>query len=234
VQKNVGSQKIIFFAFDSTTNTPKTGDAANITGYISKDFGAVTVLGDTSATEMDATNAKGYYLFDVTQTETNADVILGSAKSTTANIVVVGAPATIFTTPASFTSFVAQTGDSYARIGANGAGLSAVAVGTGGIAAASFAAGAIDNAAIAADAIGSSELAATAVNEIADGILARNIAGGSSAGRTVKDALSFLRNKWTIVGTTLTVYDTDDTTVLWTGTVTGTAGADPITGSDPA
>jgi hypothetical protein len=103
VQKNVGSQKIIFFAFDSTTNTPKTGDAANITGYISKDFGAVTVLGDTSATEMDATNAKGYYLFDVTQTETNADVILGSAKSTTANIVVVGAPATIFTTPASFT-----------------------------------------------------------------------------------------------------------------------------------
>jgi hypothetical protein len=70
VQKNVGSQKIIFFAFDSTTNTPKTGDAANITGYISKDFGAVTVLGDTSATEMDATNAKGYYLFDVTQTNT--------------------------------------------------------------------------------------------------------------------------------------------------------------------
>lgn len=98
--KNVASQKFIVFAFDSTTNTPKTGDAANITAYVSKDFGAVTVLGDTSATEMDATNAKGYYLFDATQGETNADALCVTAKSSTANIVVVGAPATIFTFPA--------------------------------------------------------------------------------------------------------------------------------------
>ena len=49
MQKNTASQKVIVFAFDSTTNTPKTGDAANITAYISKDFGAVTVLTDTNA-----------------------------------------------------------------------------------------------------------------------------------------------------------------------------------------
>lgn len=97
--KNVTSQKLIVFAFDSTTNAPKTGDAANITAYVSKDFGAVTVLGDTSATEMDATNAKGYYLFDLTQAETNGDTLLFSAKSSTANIVVVGAPATVYTFP---------------------------------------------------------------------------------------------------------------------------------------
>lgn len=115
MQKNTASQKVIVFAFDSTTNTPKTGDAANITAYISKDFGAVTVLTDTTATEMDATNAKGYYLFDITQTETNADVILVSAKSSTANIVVVGAPATIATYPAggiaSPTNITAITGN---------------------------------------------------------------------------------------------------------------------------
>lgn len=99
--KNVASQKFIVFAFDSTTNLPKTGDAANITAYISKDYGAVTVLGDTTATEMDATNAKGYYLFDSTQAESNADVILLSAKSSTTNIVVVGAPASIATIPIS-------------------------------------------------------------------------------------------------------------------------------------
>jgi hypothetical protein len=99
VFKNVASQKLIVFAFDATTNLPKTGDAANLTAYVSKDYGAVTVLGDTSATEMDATNAKGYYLFDLTQAETNANTLLFSAKSSTANIVVIGAPATVFTDP---------------------------------------------------------------------------------------------------------------------------------------
>jgi len=97
--KNTASQKFIVYAFDSTTNAPKTGDAANITAYVSKDYGAVTVLADTTATEMDATNAKGYYLFDAAQAETNADDILVSAKSSTANIVVVGAPARIVTIP---------------------------------------------------------------------------------------------------------------------------------------
>lgn len=95
--KNTASQKLIVFAFDATTNLPKTGDAANLTAYVSKDYGAVTVLGDTSATEMDATNAKGYYLFDLTQAETNADVELFSAKSSTANIVVIGVPARVLT-----------------------------------------------------------------------------------------------------------------------------------------
>lgn len=97
--KNTASQKAILFAFDATTNQPKTGDAANITAYISKDYGSVTAITDTSATEMDATNAKGYYLVDLSQAETNADEILISAKSSTANIVVVGAPARITTIP---------------------------------------------------------------------------------------------------------------------------------------
>jgi hypothetical protein len=96
--KNVAA-KFMVFAFDSTTNLPKTGDAANITAYVSKDYGAVTVLADTSATEMESTNGKGYYLFDAAQGETNADCLMVSAKSTTANIVVVGAPAVIYTRP---------------------------------------------------------------------------------------------------------------------------------------
>lgn len=104
--RNVASQKLIVYAFDSTTNLPKTGDAANQTAYVSKDYGSVTVLGDTSATEMDSTNAKGYYLFDLTQAETNGDCLLFSAKSSTSNIVVLGMPATVFTTPANFTKMV--------------------------------------------------------------------------------------------------------------------------------
>jgi hypothetical protein len=101
--KNVAT-KIALFAFDTTTGTPKTGDAANITAYVSKDYGTVTVLADTSATEMDATNAKGWYLFDVAQGETNADALLFTAKSSTANISVTGQY--IFTTPNRFTTLV--------------------------------------------------------------------------------------------------------------------------------
>jgi hypothetical protein len=98
VFKNVAASFMVF-AFDTTNNTAKTGDAANITAYVSKDYGAVTVLGDTSATEMDATNAPGYYLFAAAQAETNADVLMVSAKSSTANIAVIGAPAVIYTRP---------------------------------------------------------------------------------------------------------------------------------------
>jgi hypothetical protein len=100
--KNVASQKLTVFAFDATTNLPKSGDAANLTAYVSKDDGAVTVLGDTSATELDATNAKGYYIFDLTQAETNGDKLLFSAKSATANIVVIAG--VVYTTPANFST----------------------------------------------------------------------------------------------------------------------------------
>mgnify|MGYP001609533043 FL=1 len=102
----------------------------------------------------------------------------------------------------------------------------------GGIVAASFGAGAIDAAAIAADAIGASELAADAANEIADALLARNVAGGSSTGRIVSEALYVLRNRTAIAAGTLTVYGTNDTTAAFTATVT-TAAGNPITEIDP-
>lgn len=100
--KNVANQKIALFAFDYSTGAPKAGDAANITAYVSKDYGSVTAIGDTSAAEMDATNAKGWYLFDLTQAETNADTLLFTGKSSTANVAIVGRA--IATRPNNFTS----------------------------------------------------------------------------------------------------------------------------------
>jgi hypothetical protein len=100
--KNVASQKIAVFAFDTTTGAAKTGDAANITAYVNKDWAGVNVLGDTTATELDATNAKGWYLFDLTQAETNGDALLFSGKSSTANISVVGQ--LVFTLPPNATT----------------------------------------------------------------------------------------------------------------------------------
>jgi len=106
-------------------------------------------------------------------------------------------------------------------------------IGVGGIASTAFAAGAIDATAVAANAIGASELATDAVAEIADGILNRNIAGGSDGGRDVQSALYALRNKTAIAAGTLTVYQTDDVTPEFTATVATTAG-DPISSIDPA
>lgn len=102
--KNVASQKLTLLAIDTSTGAPKTGDSANITAYVSKDDGVVTVLGDATATELDATNAPGLYAFDLTQGETNADKLVFSGKSSTANIKIV--PMTVYTMPNRFTTLV--------------------------------------------------------------------------------------------------------------------------------
>jgi hypothetical protein len=69
----------------------------------------------------------------------------------------------------------------------------------------------------------------------ADDLLDRNMATGTdSTGRTPRNALRALRNKWSISGTALTVTKEDDSTSAWTSTLTATAGVNPITTSDPA
>jgi hypothetical protein len=119
---------------------------------------------------------------------------------------------------------------------------------SGGCEVGSFQAGAITAAAIATDAIDADAIAdgaitdavftASANNTLADAFLNRDMATGTDSGsatvRTVRQALRFLRNKWSISGTTLTVTKEDDATASWTSTVTATAGADPITANDPA
>jgi len=84
--KNTASQKVIVYAIDSTTGLPKTGDAGNITAYITKDGGSATVSNDANPTELDATNLKGLYAFDTTQAETNCDLFALSSVSATASI----------------------------------------------------------------------------------------------------------------------------------------------------
>lgn len=94
--KNVASQKVAVYAHDTAADAPKTGDAANITAYISKDGGAAAQTNDANPTELDATNMKGIYVFDLTQAETNCDLFLLSAVSATADIFI--QPVEIYTT----------------------------------------------------------------------------------------------------------------------------------------
>lgn len=96
IYKNKASQKLAVFAVDST-GAAKTGDAANITAQISLNGGACAATNDTNPTELDAADAKGIYLFDLTQAETNADLVIVSAVSVTSGVTL--RPAIIYTEP---------------------------------------------------------------------------------------------------------------------------------------
>jgi len=72
---------------------------------------------------------------------------------------------------------------------------------------------------------------------IADKLLGRSIAGAADGGRTVTSALRVLRNKTSISGSTLTVYQEDDGATLpsaWTASLSTDSAAIPVTGIDPA
>jgi len=98
MQKNVAGQKWVVFAFDETDNTAKAGDAANITANLRIDGGAANAVDDANPTELE----DGYYIFDITQAESNGDYILMCPASTTANIQVIGVPGALWTTPANY------------------------------------------------------------------------------------------------------------------------------------
>lgn len=72
---------------------------------------------------------------------------------------------------------------------------------------------------------------------IADNFIGRNIDGGSSTGRTVRQALAVLRNRVDLTGTgssrTLTIYDTGDTSAVFTVSV-GLSARDSFQTYDPA
>lgn len=111
--KNTASQKIPVYAWDSAKGAPKTGDAANITAYISKDGGTAAATNDANPTELDATNMPGIYIFDMTQAETNAALVMLSPKSSTSGIHI--EPVIIYTVPETPSVNVTQiSGDSTA------------------------------------------------------------------------------------------------------------------------
>lgn len=111
IYKNTTGQKLAVFAYTASTGAAKTGDAAQITSYVSIDWGGAAAVTDTNPTELDATNMPGWYVFDLSQAETNGNVLVFAPKSSTSGVVL--DQVQVFTTAS-----VDQTGDSYARLGA--------------------------------------------------------------------------------------------------------------------
>jgi len=143
IYKNVAGQKIAVYAYDPTvgagTDPSKTGNAANITARISKDGAANAATNDVNPTELDATNSKGVYIFDLTQAETNAEMIVLYPVSATANVLL--DPIQIITVTATASDVaaiktktdqlaftIANQVDSNALTGGGGGGLDAAGV----------------------------------------------------------------------------------------------------------
>ena len=96
--KNTAGQRWVVFAFEDEGGTnpgePVTGDAANITANLRLDGGAANAVDDLNPAELE----DGYYYFDITQAESNADMILIAPASSTANVNVIGVPGVVYTT----------------------------------------------------------------------------------------------------------------------------------------
>ena len=72
-------------------------------------------------------------------------------------------------------------------------------------------------------------------NAIADAMLNRDMSAVSDTNsRSPLMAFRFIRNKWSISGSTMTVTKEDDSTSAWSSTVSTDAGAVPVVGNDPA
>lgn len=172
--------------------------------------------------EVTEIGSTGIYYLDLTAGEMNADTVAYKLTGTGIN-------------PLTAVIYPEEAGDYRAAVTSIGAGV---------ITAAAIDTGAIDADAIAADAVteiqsGLATAAALATvptaTQNADALLNRDMSAVSDTNaRTPLNAMRFLRNKYSISGTTLTVTKEDDATSAWTSVLTTSAGADPVTGSDPA
>lgn len=242
-------------ATPSVTVSDKTGfslSAAGIQAIWDALTSALTTVGSIGkllVTQLDATISSRMATFSL---PTNFSALGITAGGKISGVVLTD-------TVTTYTGNTPQTGDAFARIGAAGAGLTAL--GDARIAnldatissrtkpadtqAAVTTVTNLTNAPTSGDftaamktslnaATPAASLSSSERNAIADALLVRDwTAVAAPAARSVFNALRFLRNKWSLAGTTLTVTAEDDATTAWTATVTTDASAIPVTGSDP-
>lgn len=91
--KNTANQLLEFYAEDVTTGLPASGEAANITAYISGGSGVFAEPTNTGIYE----KGRGFYYFIPSQNETNHDVVSASFDCSNSNVYI--APAIIYTDP---------------------------------------------------------------------------------------------------------------------------------------
>lgn len=117
---------VCYVAWDTSANAGKTGDAANHTIRAVGDGTEFTPA--ASPAEVDSTNLKGVYKVSLAAGENAYDFVMLGGKSSTANISImpISWSNTVSATVVAYPGNTPQTGDNFARIGANGAALTAL------------------------------------------------------------------------------------------------------------
>ena len=82
-------------------------------------------------------------------------------------------------------------------------------------------------------AIGVSAITSAAYEQAADSLLNRRVKPGASNTRTVSEALAGLRNRVVRTETSYAVYDVDDTSIVYSGSLTTSLSSSPITDMNP-
>lgn len=113
---------VTYRAWDTSANTPKTGDVANHTLRWIKDGTSAAPTNAATAAEVDATNAPGVYKLTLTATETDCTFGVLAGKSGTANVVLYGVSIGFEYVPTSSTTFGAFIGNATAALVVDGSG----------------------------------------------------------------------------------------------------------------
>ncbi len=113
--KNVSGQGVYFYSYDTVNQVPKTGDASNTTGDISKDGGSAAAFGTSTPTEIGG----GVYWQPLAQSETNANALAMYWSSTTTGIQI--DPVLVLTTGVSLPTAAPATSGGLPTVG-TGAG----------------------------------------------------------------------------------------------------------------
>lgn len=192
LKRNVASQKIFVRAYNEVTGADVTGNAGNISAEISIDGAASAATNDTNPSEIDATDHPGLYAFDLTQAESNGNLIAVTPVSSTASVKIT--PVMISTRDET-----AIGTDKKILISTDAQDLSGTldvntkSTSSGSITTATFASGAIDAAAIGSNAIDADAIASNAITaaKVATGAItsAKFAAGAINAAAIAADAL---------------------------------------------
>jgi hypothetical protein len=91
----------------------------------------------------------------------------------------------------------------------------------------------VNVASVAPGAIGVSAITSAAYEQAADSLLSRRVKPGASNTRTVSEALAGLRNRVVRTETGYAVYDVDDTSIIYSGSLTTSLSSSPIVEMNP-
>jgi hypothetical protein len=240
-----------FIAGTNAATAITTALTANVTGNLSGSVGSVTgAVGSVTGAVGSVTGAVGSVTAGVTLAASAIQAIWDALTSALTTVGSIGKLLVDNITGNAFTRLGAPAGASVsADIAAVKAQTASIQVDTDDIqtrlpaalvsgridaSVGAMAAGTVTAAAVATDAIDADALATDAVNEIADGLLNRDMAVGTDTiARSPRNALRFLRNKRGTAAGTLTVTKEDDVTSAWTAALTTDAAAVPVITVDP-